>query len=105
MAKDTPWKPGDGAEQMDPSPAAQETRVGTAHFTPQHRSDEPDQKPRTSDESPEAPGESFDRDYVAWRGVNGNRLDADYRRWRTETGQPFSQAFLEWADREARKPG
>jgi hypothetical protein len=103
MAKDTPWKPGDGAEQMDPSQAAQETRVGTAHFTPQHRSDEPDQQPRTPDEPPEVPGEPFDRDYAAWRGVNGNRLDADYRRWRAETAQPFSRAFLEWADREARK--
>lgn len=102
MGKDRPWKPGDGAEQVDPSAGAQATRVGTRHFTPDHRSDEPDQP---GGNPVERPAEMFDPAYAGWRLANGNRLDADYRRWRAETGQPFSDAFLAWADEEARKRG
>lgn len=92
MAKEGPWRPGDGAEQQDASPAAQEARVGTRHFTPEHRSDEPD-------------ADGFDPSYSEWRRRNGDRLDADYRRWRAQTGQPFSDTFLEWAAEEARRQG
>ena len=97
MGKDKPWAPADGAEQVDPAPEAQEARVATRHFTPAHRSDEPEAQPL----SPRP--ETFEPAYAAWRSENGNRLDADYRRWRAETGQPFSDAFLDWAAEEARK--
>lgn len=90
MSKKGPWTPGDGAEQVDPAPQVQEARVATRHFTPAHRSDEP---------------EPFEPAYSAWRATNGNRLDDDYRRWRAETGQAFSDAFLEWAANESRKHG
>lgn len=101
MAKETPWKPADGAEQVNSAPAAQQARVGAAHFTPQHRSDERDRQSPAPDGPSVAGPEPFDPAYAAWRGANGNRLDADYRRWRAETGQPFSDAFLRWAEEEA----
>lgn len=83
MAKEREWRPGDGAEQMDPTAAAAEARAGSGHFTPAHRSDE------------EEPG--FDEGYRRWRQENGTARDSDYRRWRAETGQPFSEAFLAWS--------
>jgi hypothetical protein len=95
MGKDSPWTPGDGAEQVNPAPGAQQHRAATAHFTPQHRSDEP--------EAERKPVDSFDPAYSAWRGANGSHLDSDYLRWRAETGQPFSDSFLGWAAEEARK--
>lgn len=105
MVKHSPWSPGDGAEQVDPSPAAQDHRVRTAHFTPQHRSDEPDPAAAGSDSPVEQPDDAFEPAYADWRRTNGSRLDADYRRWRAQTGQPFSDAFLDWTAEEARKRG
>jgi hypothetical protein len=103
MGKDTPWRPGDGAEQTDPSSAAQHVRVGARHFTPEHRSDEAEPGRPARSEPVDQPPEAFDAAYAQWRGANGNRLDADYRRWRAETGQPFSQGFLDWAGEKAAK--
>lgn len=107
MAKDKPWTPGDGAEEVDPSAAAQGSRLGSAHFTPQHRSDEPELQPGAAGHADpvKMPDDPFEPAYAAWRDTNGNRLDADYRRWRAQTGQPFSDAFLAWAQEEAAKRG
>lgn len=88
--EDRKWRPADGAEQTDSSMEAAQKRLGTDFWAAENRSEE------------EKLG--FDAVYTTWREANGAHHDEMYRRWRHETGQGFSQAFLDWVERQSVAP-
>ena len=80
------WRPADGAEQTDSSLPAAEERLADDFWTAENRSDEDSL--------------GFDAVYATWRDENGAHHDDLYRQWRAQTGKTFSQAFLDWVERQ-----